>query len=395
MKNSPRYAWLPVMSLALAAFTFSTSEFLPVALLSDIGQSFHYPATKVGVMITLYAWGVSLTSLPCMLLTRHMDRKKLVLRAFILFILSHLLSALAWNFTVLMISRIGVAIAHAIFWAITASIAMRIAPAGGKTKALSMLVLGTSLAAILGLPCGRILNELFNWRMAFVIIGLLALVGFVILKRQLPALTSQNSDVLGAFPLLLKQPALVMCYWLMLLLTAAHFCAYGYIEPFISRVAHGSSSLTTAILFVFGIAGILASSLFSSLNRYPFMFLAGSIALQAVATFLLLPLSSSPVMLLGLSLLWGMAMTWIALALQLRILDMAHDAADLATSLYSTVYNVGVGAGALLGQQVAQHVGITHIGEVAALLAFIGLGCYYLFSWRQAMRHSLTHHNLP
>lgn len=368
---------------------------MPVGLLSDISQSYHYPVSDAGLLMTIYAWTVSLTSLPCMLLTRKIDRRVMVLRAFVLFIVGQLLCTIAWSFAILVLARMAVAVAHAIFWAITASIAMRIAPANGQTKALSLLVIGSSLAAILGLPCGRILGELFNWRIAFLAIGLLALACFILLWFQLPALASKNSGSLRSLPSLVKNPNLLLMYWLMLLLTAGHYCAYGYIEPFILTVTHGGSHLATVVLFIFGVAGIIASGLFSSLNRYPFMLLAGSMLAQAMATGLLLAFSSSSGMLLILALIWSMAITLSALALQLNVIKIAHQAVDVATSLYSTIYNIGVGVGTLIGGQVVLTRGISHIGEVAALMAFIGLGCYYLSHAHLFIHAARERHKLP
>ncbi|MFM2484748.1 sugar transporter [Celerinatantimonas yamalensis] len=386
--------WFPVMSLAVAAFIFSTSEFMPVGLLSNIGQTFHYSPAHTGLIITIYAWTVSLTSLPCMLLTGHMERRQLLIWVFVGFILSHILSAVAWSFWILVISRIGVAVTHAIFWAITASLAMRVAPQGHTTKALTMLVLGTSLATILGLPLGRMLSQAINWRWAFLSIGVLASIGLLLIKQYLPPLASKNKAVFHTLPTLLKRPALMSLYALTLLLTTAHFCAYGYIEPFIVYIAHGSANFATAILFIFGIAGILASSLFSPLNRYPFALLAGSIALLALSTYLLLPLATTRGPLLTLILLWGLAITWIGLCLQIRILKLADDAADLATSIFSTVYNIGVGAGALIGQQMIMKLGLAHIGESAALLALLGLVCYYFVNGYSSMHSPLAHHKI-
>ena len=111
--------WFSIIGLTICAFIFNTTEFAPISLLSDIASDFAMSEAQAGLMMTLYAWIVTIISLPLMLLTKEIERKKLLLGLIAFFIASHVLSSIAWSYTVLMVSRVGIATAHAIFWSIT------------------------------------------------------------------------------------------------------------------------------------------------------------------------------------------------------------------------------------------------------------------------------------
>ncbi|MBF1270518.1 MAG: sugar transporter [Neisseria sp.] len=366
--------WVSVCALAVGAFIFNTTEYIPIALLSDIGQSFGKPATEVGMMITVYAWIVALLSLPLMLMTKNIERRKLLLMLFALFALFHALSFFSWNFNILLVSRIGIALTHAVFWSITASLAVRLAPAGKTNQALGLLSTGSVLAMVLGIPLGRVVGQYFGWQLSFLLIGVCAAGVMLVLAKNLPALPSQNTGSLSSLPSLFKRRNLMLLYAMTVLIITAHFTAYSYIEPFVLQVGGFKAEQVTIVLSLYGLAGFAASYLFGKwFAKSQRLFMLGAVAVILLSALLLLPFASFPYAVYALVFIWGVAIVIVSLGMVSKVLTFASDATDVANSIYSGLYNVGIGGGALLGHYVTTWFGLSNIGIAGALLAAAAL----------------------
>lgn len=370
-KNNFR-RWLPVISLTFSTFIFNTSEFIPIGLLSDIASDFAITESKAGMLITVYAWIVALASLPLMLAFSKTENKKLMLSIVALFIASHVLSGISTSYYMLMLSRAGVACAHAIFWSIVTPLAVRVAPEGRRSTALSLIVTGSSVAMIVGLPLGRAVGLLVGWRATFLLIAALSAIVFIILAASLPKTPSDNDVSIKSLPALLRTPGLRGIYLLTVIIITGHYTSYSYIEPFLAQVAGMSNTLITIVLSIFGIVGIIGSYFFAKyFDRHQFTFIRFAVVGISIFTLLLLPSAIDTATVILICILWGLAINSYNLSFQSEILQVAPHGTAIAMSIYSGIYNVGIGAGALVGGNVCSYMGISNIGFVGGAIGLV------------------------
>ena len=374
-----RKQWITLFGMTIAAFIFNTSEFMPIGLLIDISNDFNMTEARAGMIITIYAWVVMLLSLPLMMLVSRFSYKKLLLNCVAFFGISHIISAIAPSFMILLLSRIGVACAHSIFWSIATPIAVKLVSEKFRSLAMSMVVTGTSIAMIAGLPLGRIIGLRFGWRMTFLSIAVIAFILFFYIQFSFPKMSNGRNLSLQRFPLLLKKPMLQGLYIVTLVVVTAYYISYSYIEPFLFQIAKFSENMITIVLIIFGVSGILGSLFFSIFyNKYKkYFFFASIISIMAVL-FLLTPISSSWLLTIFIFAFWGMVVTAYNVSGQAAIINAAPPGtAPVAMSIYSGLYNLGIGLGSWLGGIITTNISISYLGYYGGVIALAG-GVYCL-----------------
>ena len=367
--------WLALIGLTCAAFIFNTSEFIPIGLLTDIANDFSTTESRVGMIISVYAFVVMLLSLPLMIAVSRFELKKLLISVIFVFVVFQLLSAASSSYYMLMISRIGVACAHSIFWSIATPLAVRIVPAHLQKLAISAVATGTSVAMIVGLPLGRIIGLALGWRMTFVVIAVVSIVALILLVFVFPKLDNPGTFTLRKLPDLFRNKVLVGIYIMLAIYVTGYYTGYSYIEPFMYQIAGMSDTMVTVVLTVFGLAGIVGSVLFTKFyDRTRFRFMIAALLGAAVCLLLLRPSVVSLATVLLVCALWGLFATSFNVTFQNETLRASpSDATAISMSLFSGIFNVGIAMGSIIGGWVTDGPGVGDIGYVGA--AFVIVAC--------------------
>lgn len=365
--------WLPLIGLTFAVFVFNTSEFMPIGLLTDIATDLNISEARAGLLISVYAWVVAIMSLPLMIMVSKMELKRLLLSIIALFVVSHVASAFAEGYYTLMLSRIGVACSHSIFWSIAPPLAVRTVPDGKRALGLSTIATGSSVAMVVGLPLGRVVGLYVGWRMTFLSIAIISALIFIFIAVVFPKLQSRGKFAFKQLPALLHNRVLVGVFIMSVLFATAHYTGYSYIEPFLGKVAAMSPDVVTLVLIVFGASGMLGSIAFSKYymaNRRRFMLV---MTLGPALCLLLLQVAAASLLsVVAVCIMWGAMATAFNIAFQDNTIRFApENATSIGMSIFSGIFNLGIGSGAYVGGLVVSHLSIDYIGYAGGLIGLV------------------------
>ena len=372
--------WVALAGLALAAFIFNTSEFMPVGLLTDIAASFSLTEAQAGWMISVYAWAVMLLSVPLMVLGSRIEMKRLMLVVIATFLAGQVASAAAPSFPLLVAARLLVAAAHAVFWSIATPVACRIAGERHAATAMSMVVTGSSIAMILGLPLGRVIGLALGWRMTFACVAAVAVCVGLLLAARLPRLDAGEPFRIAQLPTLGRNRALVALYATTILMACGYYTCYSYIEPFLGQVAHLDEGVITVALTAFGGAGILGSLAFSRLyDGHRVAFARTMVVLVAASIWGLSVGAASPAAVFALLAIWGFGATAFNVAFQAEVIRVTDEASSpVAMSIFSGLFNLGIGCGSFFGGAAVDAWGTASVSPAGGAIALAGVVCCFV-----------------
>ncbi len=371
--------WFSILALMVAAIVFVTAELLPVGILPEISASFQQPIGEVGLMVTAYAWTVGLSAVLITALLAPMERRTLLLFITLLFAAANLLVACSPSLTILFIARIIGAFSHGVFWSTVGPLCVRLSGQSSKARATSIVFGGIAVATIVAVPAGTLLAQWLGWRLAFVAIALASFLIAATVALRFPRLPSESRGYLYQLPQLIRNPLLQrICFATVLALTG-HFCAFTYISVLLEKGIGISSSHLAFYLFLFGGAGVLGSVLAGKLADHHLRHacqLIMAIMAVVIMLFAFLPIGTN--ILAGLLVIvWGAGICILTITLQSLILILPSHLTDAASAIYVSMFNIGIGSGALLGGLLTDHIStqsVAWVGSAILLVAAIIVG---------------------
>ncbi|CAN7212164.1 MFS transporter [Aminobacter sp. LjRoot7] len=367
---------LPILALAVASFCIGTTEFVIMGLLPEVAADLGVSIPAAGLLVTGYALGVVIGAPIIAVGTAKLPRKPVLIGLAMMFVLGNLLCAIAPTYWTLMIARVITAFGHGAFFGIGSVVAASLVPANKRASAIALMFAGLTLANILGVPGGTALGEAYGWRATFfavVVIGLLSVVAIAFLVPAGVAPPGKGG-VAGEVKVLGK-----LQVWLAMIISAlasgSLFAVFTYIKPILTDVSGLSVESVTWVLLLFGGGMTIGNIIGGKLADWKLMPTAiGALVVMAAIHVAFAELSYSAPAAILLVFMWGVITFVIVPPMQMRVVETASEAPNLAATLNQGAFNAGNAAGAWAGG-AAISMGVSYadlpfVGAAIALSAF-------------------------
>ncbi|WP_231931558.1 MFS transporter [Micromonospora echinospora] len=361
-----------LLALALSAFTFNTTENLPIGLLPLISEDLDVTFSSVGYLVTGYGLTVAVVSLPLAQVTRDLPRRWVLTGVLAVLVVSTLISIVAASYWVLLTARIATAVAQALFWAVMAPVAVGLFAPEVRGRVIAVMSVGGSLATVLGVPAGTWLGQQGGWRAPFLVLTALSLAALVLIAVLLP--TSRPQDSHGAYGSAPHTGRFVVTLLATAVSVTGMFAGFTYVVRLLTDVTGFTDETVSALLFVFGLAGIAGvSGVGQILDRFPNGALVLTIGLQAVALLGLWLFATEKVVVVAMLALLGASAAPVFMATQARILVVAPGRTEIGFAANSAAFNVGIAVGAAVGGLVLTPLGARGVFGIGALVTVAAL----------------------
>lgn len=378
---SPNAVAWAIFALAIGGFGIGTTEFAMMGLLPNVAEGVGVSVPTAGHVISAYALGVVVGAPLLVAIGAKMPRKTLALSLMALFTVGNLLSIFAVDYNTLLVTRFIAGLPHGAFFGVAAVLAASLVAPSKRGRAISMVMMGLSIANVLGVPLATYVGQQFGWRTMFVLVGIIGVITMVFIGIFIPTQRAQPGASLRKELGALRRGQV----WLTLLVGVVgfggFFAVYTYVANTMTDVAGFDSGFLPVIVGLYGVGMVVGNYTGGRLADWSVM---GSIyaVMTFIAAMLVLYAVSVHIQWMALLMIFviGASGAMLIPSLQTRLLDVSPGAPTLASSLNHSALNMANALGAFVGGLVITWGwGFTAPALVGAALAVLGL-CIALLS---------------
>lgn len=373
------FPFFRLLVLTGAIFASVSSEFLPTGLLPEMAAELQVSESQIGLLVTVFAGTVVLSTAPLTVLTRRFSRKWLMVLLLGIFALTNVLCAIAPTYWFLVGARVVGGLAHGLFWAVTGPYAALLVPRHQLARAISVTNAGGTLAFILGVPLGTFLGHALGWRLAFAAMALVVVVFMVFVVVYLPPVSHLVTLATGEIAVPTRKdrslPGVVIVCISVVLIITGHNTFYTYIAPWAIQVGGIDEGAISGLLFVYGAAGAIGLALGGAFgDRFPRASVNVALAGVVLSILALGAFGHSAVPIVVGMVIWSIFFGGMPALMHSRVLHSASERIrDLAAAWLTTAFNVAIGGGALLGGVLLDNLGIQVLPWIGAAVITTGL----------------------
>ncbi|MGO6972184.1 MFS transporter [Rhizobium leguminosarum] len=362
------------LALACGGFGIGTGEFAIMGLLPNVAETFSVTTPQAGYVISAYALGVVIGAPVIAVLAAKMARRTLLLALMLIFAAGNISSAMAPTFESFTLLRFVSGLPHGAYFGVAALVAASMVPAHRRARAVGRVMLGLTVATLLGTPLTTFFGQSLDWQVAFFSVGVLGLLTVVLIWFYVPKdrVSAEAGFLreLGAF----RRPQV----WLTLGIAAVGyggmFAMFSYIASTTTEVAMLPETAVPIMLVLFGVGMNAGNFIGSWLADKSMLGTIGGSLIYNIVVLTTFSLTAANPYLLGLSVFLVGCGFAAGPALQTRLMDVAADAQTLAAASNHSAFNIANAIGAWLGGLViAGGYGFAATGYVGAALSFLGL----------------------
>lgn len=365
--------FLPLLALATGAFAIGATEFTPMGLLPNIASGLNISITTAGGLITGYAVGVMVGAPIITLGLGRLTQQHALVFLLLLFIAGNLLASQSDSYWGLMVARLITSLNHGAFFGIGSVVAASLVEKHKQAAAVAAMFMGLTLSNLIGVPFITWIGQIYGWRLAFILISGLGVVTLIGLLMLLPAIPKGNKPNIKYELKVLTRLPVVLALLTTVFGAAALFALYTYIVPFLINIVHVSESDVAMLLVVIGLGFTVGNYLGGKLSAKGIDRTLVIFFILLILSMILLPLISSHMLLTIITLfIWSVASFALVPPLQIKTMQIAHDAPGLVSSVNIGAFNLGNAIGAVIGG-VALKYSYNIVPLSAALVAIVGL----------------------